>query len=1597
MAASWAQPPPSRPGAPTPTVTREGTITLDGNGVRLDETVGGRAGSLSVAYTWEDLTTASTSPGTRTFSFGPLPGQSVTDRVVPVELSLDTDGSVLVDGFRFLAEVPYESGVVNGPITGPDIQPERLGVPGELLPLSVPQPSGIQHGPDPTGVTRLRPSGSTFLPVSWCGTVTTPLERTPGYRVAQANDLIDGAVVLANDPVYADGKIPMPAGTGSFQRRIRVTFTAAQNGAAADPVLPTCDGTAAPTAAFDVAPQPDGVLHEGDAIRFLDRSTDPDGDLATWSWGFGGGRSSSDRNPVLVPGLDTGAREVSLRAADSGGRFNRIFQTLNVTNVLPTVTPVWPLVTVQEGDRATIAVRIDDPGPEARKRLVVRVAEGTTELVRSATYPAGTVQLTLPVLAPGGHTVTVFVYDGNSQFVEVRANVSVAVVRQEVRALAAEQPPVVTLGSCAAPVALAAEEAALLQRWNAAREQAGLAPLALSAELSRAASSLAGQSLGVLGLAPGADVGKAADDAGYGSRNVRALPFSRDLDPVDVLEGLRASEPGTIFTTTGRMVGVAKRAQGTDVKWVVVVGEIVDCEVEPVGAGTAPVLSVTPPAGPLVEGARVELAVTATDPDGDLAEVRVDWGDGTVSGTSHRYRDDGVYDVRVRAVDEQGNVTRSAPVRLTVAGAPPEVDLVAGELVAGVPGTVELAAADPAEGDRPLQLDVSSVPAGVVSFTGTIDGGRTLRVVPPAGSTTLDVTVRVTDNDGQSALRTFSLPVATVGGTPPTAPANVVAPPAPACPSGTTGVALRAQAADFLAQANAFRQSFAAAPLVVSRELQAAAEQHLADLTANRYFAHIDSLGRSPLDRAVANGYGGGVGENIALRFVNGTQVLLGWRASPVHLENLLDPVWNATGVAVGNAPDGVLWVQVFGTVPTCPTTDRGTIPAPTVLANPPIDAAAPVAAWPARPAARAATAAAALPAATPVLAQVGSPAPGPSVAGFTVSRLDPPAGTTVVVTNRSRVDGVPVSGTLSFGSVTGRLLAPDAAFSRAVFTPQDLALAAGGLTAKIAITGTGTYVPEVSIVSPAAGATFDQGAAVAVRVLVTDAGATPLVGVRVRARVNPPGADYVLGATGPDGVAEVVLQPTEAGDVVVEVQAETVGGDTWEATASRNLVVVANEAPVIPTVEPLTVELERALRLWAPAATDADLPISYAWDLDGDGRFGDLGITTRDAEVPWADVSRVICGGVCTVDQPRPITLRATDARGASADAATTVTAVRDFLIAVNPPRLSLPPGRVHDRGRDPRDHEWLHPVGGPVGRRAAHRDHRLLLAGQRGAGAGLPDDAGGGQHLQQHRPDPARDPGHRHRARPRHDRAGGHPAGERAHRPGQDLHRRVVGCGSQRRHRRTGGRCDRHGAWRGFRRDGRRRAMAAGRGAGGRQQRAPDVLDHRRAGRVPRAVHPGHRGVRRRPDRPRRVGPRAAVRARPGDGPRRGQPDGRAGGGNREHGARRPPDLRGAHGRGRRGQCVPPAGRTRQPGQPGGAAPVGARLPPVLRVAQPHPAEPAGRHRGGAAHHPHLLGSLHRRPGRGRRRPASAGGSCHLRDALGPRRRRRSLRDGP
>lgn len=114
------------------------------------------------------------------------------------------------------------------------------------------------------------------------------------------------------------------------------------------------------------------------------------------------------------------------------------------------------------------------------------------------------------------------------------------------------------------------------------------------------------------------------------------------------------------------------------------------------------------------------------------------------------------------------------------------------------------------------------------------------------------------------------------------------------------------------------RQHFAAAPaLQVDARLVRAAARHANDMLAHDFFAHAGWDGSTPAQRVSASGYRYRlVGENIAFGMSTPQEAVRGWLHSPEHCENLMDPTFSQTGVALAvnrRGPPRIYWVQDFG------------------------------------------------------------------------------------------------------------------------------------------------------------------------------------------------------------------------------------------------------------------------------------------------------------------------------------------------------------------------------------------------------------------------------------------------------------------------------------------------------------------------------------------------------------------------------------------------------------------------------------------------------------------------------------------------------------
>jgi uncharacterized protein YkwD len=147
---------------------------------------------------------------------------------------------------------------------------------------------------------------------------------------------------------------------------------------------------------------------------------------------------------------------------------------------------------------------------------------------------------------------------------------------------------------------------------------------------------------------------------------------------------------------------------------------------------------------------------------------------------------------------------------------------------------------------------------------------------------------------------------------------------------------------------NQIRSSYGLAPFRRDARLDAAARLHSQDMAARNFFAHTTPEGLTPDDRAAAQGYPSGVGENIAYGYATARAVMIGWMASTGHCQNILGA---ARDIGVGTAPSarGGYYTQDFGdydfgasgaTAGGCPyTIDLDALVTPDV-ASPPLTAA---------------------------------------------------------------------------------------------------------------------------------------------------------------------------------------------------------------------------------------------------------------------------------------------------------------------------------------------------------------------------------------------------------------------------------------------------------------------------------------------------------------------------------------------------------------------------------------------------------------------------------------------------------------------------------
>lgn len=99
---------------------------------------------------------------------------------------------------------------------------------------------------------------------------------------------------------------------------------------------------------------------------------------------------------------------------------------------------------------------------------------------------------------------------------------------------------------------------------------------------------------------------------------------------------------------------------------------------------------------------------------------------------------------------------------------------------------------------------------------------------------------------------------------------------------------------------NAERAHSSAPLLVEDAQLARAAQAKAEDMAAKGYFAHMGPDGQEPWSWILGAGYDYRfAGENLAVRFVDSSDVVDAWMDSPSHRANIVKPAYRAIGVGV--------------------------------------------------------------------------------------------------------------------------------------------------------------------------------------------------------------------------------------------------------------------------------------------------------------------------------------------------------------------------------------------------------------------------------------------------------------------------------------------------------------------------------------------------------------------------------------------------------------------------------------------------------------------------------------------------------------------------
>ncbi len=601
--------------APSPGLKRSGTVSGGGAQFFLSEEVLQSTNRSKAAFTLSNPDGSNVRTGSKASVWQVLPGdvKHYQDYALPpaVRLEEGADGARL-DGLGAVAELPYQHALSTGLLSGTEKPVELADTIGDLLLVPRGDGSALRYAADASRpVFFRRNADGTLAPYTFCGTFEKDLAAGPGYRSATPSPYFPpGVDDLTRKLTYAPGDRPMPVGPGLLRRQY--AFTAAITASNAPPLtltLPDCSVNHPPKADFSSSPASPG---EGRMVFFRDRSTDDENNIVSWRWDFSDGRIRTGADTSLTF-ADNGTFAVTLTVTDADGATNSVTKSVVVTNLPPEVQ--IDDASAEASKPVKVPYRATDPGTEDKQALAYTLTmtiPGVAPVQGTLPTPA-TGSFDISSLPAGSYVFTLTVTDKDGASASDAATVTILPGPPP----PPPPPPAPTL-TCDPTVSLDSEEQAFLGLINIYRAQNGVAPLAVSPSLTKAArrhvADMATNDFLDHTGSDGSTPGKRAWDAGYPASAAVGENLARDFPTAEsVLFGWKGSLAGhneNMIDPRWRAIGIA-RQQGGVWFWATSFGDIIDCPalLPASAAGSASAsapAAASPGAPPSHEGAAVQ-------------------------------------------------------------------------------------------------------------------------------------------------------------------------------------------------------------------------------------------------------------------------------------------------------------------------------------------------------------------------------------------------------------------------------------------------------------------------------------------------------------------------------------------------------------------------------------------------------------------------------------------------------------------------------------------------------------------------------------------------------------------------------------------------------------------------------------------------------------------------------------------------------------------------------------------------------------------------------------------------------------------------------